>query len=82
MLLKILREYYTGTYKEVPWKFIAAAGFSALYLINPFDVIPDVLPVLGYLDDAAVVGLVLKTYLSEIAKYKKRQENKIVPPFV
>jgi len=35
-----------------------AAG-ALLYLINPFDLIPDAAPVLGYLDDFAVLSLVV-----------------------
>ena len=44
--------------KEVPW-FVKAAPFvMAAYLLMPFDLIPDFIPVLGYMDD---VGMVLLT---------------------
>lgn len=72
LLWKLLQEYYAGTYREIPWKAIAAIGFATLYLINPFDVIPDVIPFVGYLDDAAVIGLVLKAFRTEIGQYRNR----------
>lgn len=75
LLWKLLQEYYAGTYREIPWKAIAAIGFATLYLINPFDVIPDVIPIFGYLDDAAVVGLVLKAFRTEIAQYRHRRHK-------
>ena len=67
----MLKDYHSGAYRDIPWRFIAAAGFAVFYLLNPFDVIPDVLPVIGYVDDAAVFGLVLSSFKSEIKKYKR-----------
>src|SRR5574344_1505920 len=58
LLWNLLVDYHRGVYRDVPWKFIAAAGFAVLYLVNPLDVIPDVLPVVGYLDDASIFALV------------------------
>lgn len=79
LLWKLLQEYYAGTYREIPWKAIAAIGFAALYLINPFDVIPDVIPFVGYLDDAGVIGLVLKSFRTEIAQYRNRARVNNLP---
>ncbi|MBE6374117.1 MAG: DUF1232 domain-containing protein [Lentisphaerae bacterium] len=73
LLWQMLKDYHSGAYRDVPWKFIAAAGFAVFYLLNPFDVIPDVLPVIGYVDDVAVFGLVLSSFKSEIEKYKKQK---------
>ncbi len=70
LLWQLLCDYKNGTYCDVPWKFIAAVGFSVLYLINPFDVLPDILPGVGYLDDASVFGLVLAGFKSDIERYK------------
>ena len=71
LLWQMLKDYHSGAYRDVPWRFIAAVGFAAFYLLNPFDVIPDVLPVIGYVDDAAMFGLVLSSFKSEIEKYKR-----------
>jgi len=39
------------------YKIIVLAGL--LYLVNPFDLIPDAIPGVGYLDDAAVIVAIL-----------------------
>ncbi|MBI4298148.1 MAG: DUF1232 domain-containing protein [Chloroflexi bacterium] len=45
--------------RRVPWLVRIIPILVILYLINPIDLIPDFLPVLGYLDDVAIVLLAL-----------------------
>ena len=76
LLWQMLKDYHSGAYRDVPWRFIAAVGFAVFYLLNPFDVVPDVLPVIGYVDDAAVFSLVLSSFKSEIEKYKQSRPRR------
>ncbi len=43
--------------------YLLGAGFALLYILNPgagvFEILPDNLPVVGNLDEAAMVGLLL-----------------------
>jgi uncharacterized membrane protein YkvA (DUF1232 family) len=50
---------------RVPWYAKAAAGAVAAYALSPIDVIPDFIPVLGYLDDLIIVpfGILLAVRL-------------------
>jgi len=43
---------------DVPWWRKAVAALAALYLFTPLDLIPDAIPVLGWLDDLGLVALV------------------------
>ncbi len=45
------------------WPGKLMLALIALYLLSPFDLVPDWLPVLGWLDDVALVGLVLPVLL-------------------
>ena len=76
LLWELLEDYKKGHYTQVPWKFIAAAGFAVFYLLNPLDIVPDVLPFFGYLDDASVFGLVLAGFKSEIEAYRRWKTEK------
>lgn len=67
----LLQDYWNGDYKNVPWKLIAAIGFAVAYLVSPIDVIPDFIPILGFVDDAAVFALTLAAFQSEIDTYKE-----------
>lgn len=46
--------------RELPWRTRALIGLLGLYLLSPIDLVPDFIPVVGYLDDAIVVVLVLR----------------------
>ena len=43
--------------KETPWYAKAAAGITVAYALSPIDLIPDFIPVLGYLDDLIILPL-------------------------
>ena len=50
---------------RTPWYAKVAAGAVAAYALSPIDLIPDFVPVLGYLDDVVIVplGIALAVYL-------------------
>ncbi|MDD3588587.1 MAG: YkvA family protein [Thermoguttaceae bacterium] len=74
--LRLLKDYRVGRYKA-PWKLIAAAGFAAIYLISPIDLIPDFIPVLGFADDLSVFLFVLKVFQAEIEQYRQWKDKEI-----
>ncbi len=70
VLISMIRDYMAGRYREVPYWAIGAISLALLYVLNPLDVIPDIVPGLGYLDDATILAFCLKLVESEISKYK------------
>jgi uncharacterized membrane protein YkvA (DUF1232 family) len=48
---------------RVPRLWKVASVFALVYLALPFDLVPDFIPVLGQLDDAVLVALVLRGLL-------------------
>lgn len=76
-MISLVRSYTKKEYTEIPLGTIIAIISALLYFISPVDLIPDVIPVAGHLDDAAVVGACLALVKSDLDDYKKwRQENK------
>jgi uncharacterized membrane protein YkvA (DUF1232 family) len=61
---------------KAAWTSKALAIGSLLYLISPFDAIPDIIPVLGLTDDAAVIISVVSTLAVEVSKYAKQSATK------
>ena len=68
-LFSLVKDYANGTYREVPWNTIVAAGAGLLYLVCPIDLIPDFIPLIGLVDDFAVLCFVLKSVHTDLQKY-------------
>lgn len=68
--------------RETPLHLKAATLFVAFYLINPFDIIPDVIPLLGWIDDVVLVPLMVSWIVSRLpvpvyaGKYGKTVDGK------
>jgi len=75
LLFNMSRDYFKGDYTVIPWYIIAAIGSTLLYVLSPIDAIPDIIPIVGYVDDAAVMALCLKFVNIEIEEYKKWKFN-------
>ena len=57
---------------------VAAAAFALIYVINPFDIVPDVLPFIGAVDDAAVIGACLMLVERDLRTYRSWKENQLL----
>jgi len=68
LLWLVLRDTVRGEYR-LPWKAIAALTAAALYVISPFDLVPDFLGPLGFTDDALMVTLTWGLLKRELLEY-------------
>lgn len=76
ILFELVRDYYKGEYKSIPWRSVALAVFAFLYLINPLDILPDIAGPLGLADDLAIFGCVLASLAEDLRRYKKWREER------
>ena len=64
--------YFVARDPRTPWYARAVAGAVVAYALSPFDLIPDFIPVIGYLDDLVVVplgvGLALRLVPPEVMR--------------
>lgn len=80
LALALVSDYWAGRYRRVPYWAIAAIAFAMLYVINPFDLIPDFIVGAGQLDDLAVVAACLRLLRRELERYAAwREERKNDP---
>jgi uncharacterized membrane protein YkvA (DUF1232 family) len=71
LLIFIVKDYAKGQYRKIPFWTIAAIVAALLYVLNPFDLIPDFIPLVGQIDDAAVVAACLLMVRQDLHRYKK-----------
>ncbi len=55
VLTRLLKAYATGDYRIVPWKTLTRIIAVLIYFLSPIDFIPDILPVVGFTDDIALI---------------------------
>ncbi|RLV47726.1 DUF1232 domain-containing protein [Nocardioides mangrovicus] len=69
-LVRLVVAYGRGHYREIPPDSLALVVAGLLYVVSPLDAIPDVVPGVGYLDDAVVVGWVIKSVRQELDAFR------------
>lgn len=74
LLISMVKDYWSGKYREVSWWVIAAVVFALLYVLSPIDLIPDFIPVIGLLDDAVVIALCLAMIEQDLLRYQEWKE--------
>ena len=64
----LLSAYYCAFDKETPRHVQAALLGAVAYFILPFDFMPDMLPLLGFTDDAAILATAIRMVSSHITQ--------------
>jgi len=70
LMIAMLGDFIAGKYRDGPWKTIAAITVAILYFASPIDLIPDFIPLLGYLDDAFVIALAVDLIRDDLNAYR------------
>jgi len=71
LLMAVVKDYRRGKYRKIPFWTVAAIVGALLYVLNPLDLIPDFIPLVGQIDDAAIVAACLLMVRQDLHKYKK-----------
>ncbi|MEB6591102.1 MULTISPECIES: YkvA family protein [Pseudomonas] len=67
--------WWRGEYRAISPKALVTIVAGLLYFVSPIDAIPDWLLGVGFLDDIAVLGWVLKTVADELARFKAWRDS-------
>ena len=69
IFVSLVRSYIKKEYTEVPIGTIVAVLGALIYFVSPIDIIPDIMPIIGFADDTAVIAACLALVDSDIVDY-------------
>jgi len=65
---EVMALYLASKRKDVPWNVKIVLALVVGYALSPIDLIPDFIPVLGYLDDIIIVPLGISLAIKLVPK--------------
>jgi uncharacterized membrane protein YkvA (DUF1232 family) len=74
----LITAYYCAFDRNTPREVQAALIGALAYFILPFDIIPDMLPVLGYTDDAAVLAAAIRLVAKHIQPQHREAARRVL----
>lgn len=74
-LIDMLNDYYNRRYTKVPFAALLSAFAIFAYIASPIDIVPDKIPIIGYIDDFFVINLIVDLGLDkELERYRAWRE--------
>lgn len=69
LFISMLKDSYSRKY-PLPKKTIIAGVFTLMYIINPIDIFPDLIPLIGFVDDLAAFAFAASLIKEDLDKYR------------
>lgn len=76
-LVRMVRAYVGGTYRELPTKTLLLILAGLVYFVMPADLIPDFILGFGLIDDAAILGFIVNSIQGDLARFQKWEQDRI-----
>jgi uncharacterized membrane protein YkvA (DUF1232 family) len=70
-LVRLVRNYISGDYRQIQTSTIISGLAVLLYVLSPIDLVPDFIPVLGFLDDLSLISWFVGKFQIEITNYRE-----------
>jgi uncharacterized membrane protein YkvA (DUF1232 family) len=74
-LVRMVKSYINGTYREVSTSTVVTGLAVLLYVLSPIDLVPDFIPVLGFLDDLSLISWFAGKFQEEVLRFKEWEET-------
>ena len=69
--LAMLWDWFAGRFDWSPMRLIVAFFLGVAYLVSPIDIVPDVIPFAGWIDDLMVATAVLRLARFDLERYRR-----------
>ena len=68
-LVRMVRCTVNKEYLDTPWQTVILITAALIYFVSPFDALTDFLPLIGFIDDAAVISVVFASISKDVEKF-------------
>lgn len=75
-MVRLVRSFISGEYRDVSTSTIISGLAVLLYVLSPIDLVPDFIPVLGFLDDLSLVSWWVGKFQTEIIKFRTWESSR------
>lgn len=75
VMVSLVKHYATKEYTDFPMASLIAVVAALVYFISPIDLIPDGIPIAGYVDDALVVAVCWSIVETDVDRYLEWRDN-------
>lgn len=72
---RLMQAYIRREYTDIPLGSIVMVVVAVLYFVSPVDLVPDVIPFAGFIEDSAVIVFVLGQIKSDLDKFLSWEEE-------
>ncbi len=73
-LIQSFYNWYKATLRNSRYRWILIGG-SLLYLISPIDISPDFIPIIGWLDDTVIAGLLIAEVTQLLLDFRNKRKG-------
>lgn len=70
LFLEFVESYRANQYRSISPATLFVAALGVIYLFSPIDLLPDYIPVLGWIDDIAILRVIIEVIRTDLKKFK------------
>ncbi|MCB2410887.1 YkvA family protein [Hymenobacter lucidus] len=74
-VVRMVKNYVSGSYRQIETQTILSGLGVLLYTLSPIDLVPDFIPVVGFLDDLSLMSWFVGSFQDEITKFRTWEET-------
>lgn len=77
VFVRMIKAYLRGDYRVFPWKMLVMMVAGIIYFVMPLDILPDFIPVTGFLDDITVILWIFNMFKKEIDEFESWERKTV-----
>jgi len=74
-IVAMVWDWFSGRFDWSPLRLFAAFIIGVLYLVSPIDIVPDVIPIAGWIDDFLVATAVVRLARFDLERYRRWKDR-------